>query len=300
MSIKTFLFSLIVFSLLLGAACQKTPTVPPPEASANAKRFPFKGTVVSVDKAKKEATISHDEIPGYMAGMTMPFPIKDDWVMDELAPGAEIRAELVVDKGDYYLEKIGIMANAKPGQAAPPTEPESAVEGKDLPDLPLTNQDGKKISLKDFKGKAVAITFIYTRCPIPTFCPRMSLNFSEMAMNIIKRPELKDKMRLLSISFDPKYDTPAILKKYGAGYYNKDVTPDFNVWELGVGTEAETNKIAEFFGLVYKADDTNKEQIIHSLRTAIVGPDGKVVKVFRGGEWTSGQALDEMEKTLTK
>jgi len=298
---KKFLF-LVLFCFIISifSACQKTETssAPTPEA----KRFPFKGKVVSVNKAKNSATILHDEIPGYMDSMTMEFPIKDTWVMDELAPGAEIQAELVVNKGDFYLEHMGIVAAPKPGQPAPPTAAEQAEKdlvGKVLPDFKLTNQDGKRISTNDFRGKALAITFIYTRCPLPNYCPLMSMHFSELAMNLQKRDDLKDKVRLLTVTFDPKNDTPEVLKKYGAGYYNKDVKPDFILWQFATGTEEDVRKIADFAGLAYQPDATDKTQIIHSLRTIVISPEGKVTRIFAGNEWGTDQLLKELQSSLS-
>jgi protein SCO1/2 len=300
---KFFLLFLICLSLLVFSSCQKAETKnAAAPASADAKRFPFKGTVVSVNKAKNEATISHDEIPGYMDAMTMPFPIKDTWVMDEISAGSQIQGELVVEKGDFYLEHVAIVVAPNPNQPPPPTASEQAekeIAGKELPDFKLTNQDGKRISTNDFRGKALAVTFIYTRCPLPNFCPLMSIRFSEIAMNLQKSPELKDKVRLLSITFDPAHDTPQVLKNYGAGYYNKDTKPDFILWQLATGSEDDIRKIADFFGLAYQTDATDKTQIVHSLRTIVIDPQGKVRKVFAGSEWGSDQVLKELKASLT-
>jgi protein SCO1/2 len=136
-----------------------------------------------------------------MEAMTMDFPIHEDWVWDELQPGADVRAELVVDKtakDPFWLEKIGIVASANPGQPAPPLNENFAQIGKPVPDFSLTNQDGKRISMKDFRGRALAITFIYAKCPLPDYCIKMSTNFSDLANLINKDPAMKDKISLLS------------------------------------------------------------------------------------------------------
>ena len=266
-----------------------------------AKRYPLKGKVVAVDKAAKKAKIDHEKIEGYMDAMTMEFPVHADWVWDDLAPGSEIKAELVVDstaKEPYWLENIGIVAAAKPGQTAPPINENFAQTGQEVPDFSLTNQDGKKISLKDFRGKALAITFIYAKCPLPDYCIRMSTNFSDLANQVGSDAELKDKIRLLSISFDPANDTPEKLKSYGIGYLGKGAKPDFTVWQLAVGQDAEVRKIAEFFGLRYEVDPNDKTLINHSLRTAVIGPDGKVTKIFAGNEWTPTDLLRELNTTV--
>ena len=289
-------FTLILFSVLLFTACQKAEFGKP--ASADAKRYPIKGEVVAVDKAKKKATIKHEEIPGYMEAMTMDFPIREDWVWEDLNPGANVFAELVVDDNGYWLEKIAISAAPNPNQPPLPVREDKAQVGNPVPDFTLTNQDGKRINIKDYRGKALAITFIYSRCPIPTFCILMSKNFSDLANQLNQNAELKDKIRLLSISFDPATDTPEKLKQYGQGYLGKDAKPDFTVWQLATGTDKEVRAVADFFGLRYEIDETDKTQFNHSLRTIVVTPEGKIQKVFSGNEWTPNDLLKELQATL--
>ncbi|CAN5320888.1 SCO family protein [soil metagenome] len=288
--------SIFLLAILLFTACQKTQTQNQ-NTSTEAKRYKIKGKVVSVDKAAKKAEIEHEEIVGYMAAMTMKFPIKDDWVWDDLAVGSEIQADLVVDKGDYWLENLGISALPNPNQTPLPVNDKFAQIGKQIVDFNLTNQDGKTISSKDFRGRAWAITFIYAQCPLPDYCIKMSTNFSDAANQIVNS-EYKDKLALLSISFDPEHDTPAKLKQYRQGYLGKDVAADKSVWQLAVGKDAEVRKIADFFGLRYEADQTNKTQFNHSLRTAIIAPDGKVTKIFAGNEWTPSDLLRELQAAL--
>lgn len=290
----TVLFLLAVF---ICTACGNNANAP---SSSSAKRYPLKGKVVSVDRAAKKATIDHEAVDGYMNAMTMDFPIRADWVWDDLTPGSEIRAELVVDNTadePYWLENIGIVAVLKPGQEPPPTDDKFAQIGKEAPDFTLTNQEGKKISLEGFRGKALAITFIYARCPLPEYCIRMSTNFSDLALQLNNNAELKDKIRLLSISFDPENDTPAKLRSYGLGYMGKDAK-ELGVWQLAVGEDKEVRRIADFYGLRYEVDQNDKTQINHSLRTAVIAPDGKVTKIFAGNEWTPDGLLEELKKTL--
>ncbi|MEZ5429269.1 MAG: SCO family protein [Pyrinomonadaceae bacterium] len=291
------LFITLIFSTLILNACQgaKTQT-----ASGDAKRYTLKGEVVSVDPANKKASIKHDEIPGFMESMTMDFPIKEDWVWEDLKPGAEIRADLVVDNanGAFWLEKIAIVAAPNPNRPAPEPDPRFAQIGKEIPDFSLVNQDGKKISAKDFRGKALAITFIYSRCPLPNYCILMSKNFSDAAVDLMKNEDLKDKIRLLSISFDPETDTPQKLRQYGLGYLGKNADGDFSVWQLATGSDKEIKGIADFFGLRYEVDPNDKTQFNHSLRTMVISPEGKIEKIFPGNDWTPGQLIGELKKTL--
>jgi protein SCO1/2 len=269
------------------------------QSSANVKRYPFQGKVIAVDRTAHKATIEHQAIGDYMPAMTMEFPIHADWIWNDLTPGCDIRAEFVVDnmaKEPYWLENVSIIAAPDPNRS--PVDENFPPVGTVVPDFSLTNQDGEHISLKDFRGKALALTFIYSRCPLPEFCIRMSTNFSDLAKQLSGNDELRDKIRLLSISFDPENDTPEKLRSYGLGYLGKDAKPDFTVWQLAVGKDAEVRRIAQFFGLEYEVDPNDKTVINHSLRTAVIGPDGKVNKIFPDNLWTPDQLLHELEATL--
>ena len=287
---------LALVSLLL-AGCQR-----PAANSSTAQRYALKGKVISVDRSAKTAKIEHEDIEGFMSAMTMDFPIHADWAWDALKPGAEIRAELVVDKQakePFYLENLGIIAAPDPNNPID-TNPNFAQVGQPVPDFTLTNQDGKKISLKDFRGKALAITFIYGQCPLPDYCIRMSSNFSDTVKLVYADPRLEDKIRLLSISFDPENDTPSKLRSYGIGYMGNDLNAKFDVWQLAVGTDDQVRRIADFFGLRYERDANNAMLLNHSLRTAVIGPDGKVVKIFPGNEWTPAQLFKELQNAASQ
>ena len=289
------IFILVLSAFILFSACKPTDSG---QASASAKRYKLKGKVVSVDRAKKKAKIDHEAVEGYMGAMAMEFPVHADMVWNDLVPGAEITADLVVDnaaKDPFWIENIIISSAPQPGQATLPENGNFAQIGQETPDFSLTNQDGKPISIKDFRGKSLAITFIYARCPLPDYCIRMSTNFSDIANQLNANPDLKHKIRLLSISFDPENDTPEKLKAYGLGYLGKGAKPDFTVWQLAVGKDTEVRKIADFFGLRYEVDPDEKTQINHSLRTAVIAPDGKVTKIFPGNEWTPAELLSELQ-----
>lgn len=291
---------LAAVAVLAMSGCQDAGTASS-NSSSTEKRYDIRGTVVSVDKSTRRAKIDHEEIPGFMDRMTMDFPIKEDWVWDELRPGAEIRAVLVVDstaKDPYWLEKIGIVAAPKEGEPQLPTQNADHGVDNDVPDFRLTNQDGKRFSLRDYKGKALAITFIYRECPLPEFCIKMSRNFSDLAIRLNSDTELKKKIRLLSISFDPARDTPQKLRSYGQGYLGNDPNPDFTVWQLAVAPESETRKIAEFFGLRYKVDDNDKTQFNHTLVTVVISPEGKIMVKSEGSDWTPTDLLEQLQATL--
>jgi protein SCO1 len=295
---KLPLYSLLIFVLTVSACSSSRMSSSPstsnnPEASSSAQRYEVKGKVVSVDQANHKVTIDHEEIKGYMEAMTMPFTLLEDWVYPELKAGALIQATLVVDQGRSWLENPVVSNVVDPNLVSKAED--SGVEpaaGTETPDFALVNQDGKKISFKQYRGKALVMTFIYTRCPLPDYCPLMTKNFVEVNRELQGKPALRDKTRLLSVTVDPDYDKPKVLREYGARFAGSD-NEGFNRWEFATGSPTQIKSVAQFFGLNYWQE---KDQIIHGLRTAIITPDGKVVKVYRGNDWKPEDVVKELEK----
>jgi protein SCO1/2 len=294
---RSLVFPLLVCLFFLGlSSCQPKQRV----RSATEKHYDLKGKVVLVDKGKRELTISHEDIKDYMPGMTMPFSVKDDWVFEIAAPGNQITATLVVDGTQSWLEDVVITEDSTPVSGASPIEGADPNVGDAVPDYALLNQDGKTIRIHDYKGKALLLTFIYTRCQDPNQCTLMSSNFAAIDKELQKQPELYAKTHLLSISFDPAYDTPKVLRSYGAAHTGKYSDETFAHWEFASGSADEVKGIAKFFGLRYFQDTPNgTEQVIHSLRTAVIGPDGKIMKMYRGNEWKPEELLTELQRTST-
>ena len=277
-------------TLVLGVSCG-------PRRSANEKRYPLKGKVVEVDKADRTATITHEDIPGFMPGMTMPFKVKNDADLEMLKPGDQVTGQLVVDDLSSWIE---ITAIVESGSQLTPTSavPGEPKPGDDVPDFGLVNQDGRRIHLSQYKGKALALTFVYTRCPQPDQCTLMSNNFAAIDKQLQGDAATYDKTHLLSISFDPDYDTPKVMRSYGAGHTGRYSDEAFQHWEFLTGSKDEVKGIAQFFGLRYFHDtESGDEQVIHSLRTAVITPDGKVFKLYRGNEWKPEEIVADL-KTL--
>lgn len=257
------------------------------------RRYELEGRVISVDKYKSQATIAHKEIKGYMPAMAMPFTIKDDWAVGILAPGDQVKAALVVDDSSSWLEELTItqegngQANTTAGEGF--HEPQI---GQVVPDFTLLNQDSKKINLREYRGKALVLTFIYTRCPLPDYCPLMSANFAAIDKELRSDAELYAKTHLLSVSFDPEYDTPRVLRSYGAAYTERYSDETFDHWEFATGTPDEIKQITGFFGLRYWKDPT---QIVHGLRTAVIGRDGKLRKFYHGNEWKPADIISDLK-----
>jgi protein SCO1/2 len=287
-SIRILALGVVVASLGALAGCRRR--------SANEKRYELKGKVVAVEKDKRLVTIAHEEIKGYMSGMVMPFTIKDDWPFEiPLVPGDQINATLVVDGSTSWLEDVVIAKESTETGGKAPDGLAEPKPGDEVPNYLLTNQDGKNVRIKDYRGKALVLTFIYTRCPMPDQCTLMSNNFSIIDQELQKQPELYEKTHLLSVSFDPDYDTPKVLRSYGAAFTGRYSNETFQHWEFATGTKDEIKGLAQFFGLRYWHDtESGQEQIIHSLRTAVIGPDGKVFKVYRENKWKPEEVLRDL------
>jgi protein SCO1 len=263
--------------------------------SANEKHYDLKGKVVAVDREKRRVTIAHDAVNGYMPGMTMPFSVRNESDMQMLVPNAEVTATLVVDGPHSWLENLFVVVKQEAGSPAPVAAVAQAKEGDEVPNYALVNQDAKPIRIHGYRGKALLLTFIYTRCPDPEFCTLMSNNFAQIERQLGQDPELYAKTHLLSITIDPSYDVPKVLRSYGAAHTERYENETFAHWEFATGTAEQVKDIAQYFGLTYYPA---KDQIIHALRTVIVGPDGKVAKIYSGNEWKTNEVVEELRKTI--
>ncbi len=254
------------------------------------KRYPFTGRIVSIDTQSGSATIDGDLIQHFMDPMVMTYKIKPPSMLQQLSPGDSISAEVVVvdhdprdeeADSDYWLENVKVTAHAKQPPAVAPGSFHMPSPGEEVPDFAFTNQDGKRISLHQFRGKVLLITFIYTRCPFQDFCPRMSSNFNDIYKQAGTDPSLAN-AQLLSVSFDPKHDTPKVLRDYGFSVAHTHDAALFRRWQFAAPKTADFPKIADFFAVTVKPEGG---MITHNLSTAIIGPDGKIVKWYHGGDW---------------
>lgn len=257
----------------------------------NEKRFDFKGKVVAVEPDKHSVTVSHEDVKGYMPAMTMPFTVKSDADLQILAPDDEITATLVVDGSHTWLEDLIITRQSAIAPAMPGVT--MAKEGDEVPNFTLRNQDNREIHIQSYRGRTLLLTFIYTRCPVPDYCTLMSNNFAQIDRALSGDPGLYEKTHLLSISIDPTYDTPPVLRSYGAAHTERYQNETFAHWEFAGGTTEQVKKIAEYFGLTYLPQN---DQIIHSLRTVIIKPDGKIAKVYNGNDWKPEEIVEEIRK----
>lgn len=258
--------------LLIGVSCNRKPA---------GKRYELQGRVVAVDSGSRELTIAHEEVPGLMQGMTMPFVVahSEEWVFGKIGPGDHLRATLVITD---HAELQDISFTKGSGGGSDGTSNVRIPElGEEVPDFTFVNQFGRTVHTSQFRGAPLLLTFIYTRCPVPDFCLLMSNNFSEVLKLLRHTPPVFEKAQLFSISIDPKYDQPKVLYTYGARYV-ANVDPDFQNWQFVSGSPEEVRKAADFFGLSY---NQKEGQIVHTLQTVLVGPDGKIVKLYEGNQW---------------
>jgi protein SCO1 len=271
-----FALTSAVLLVTILAACNRT------------RKYPLQGEVMGKDALNGEIIVKHGDIPGFMEAMTMPYRVKDPSVLREVQPGDKIAATVVVgsDRSDYWLENVRITDQSGRQQAKPSPTSRMLMPGERVPDVALINQDGRAIHLSDFAGKALLVTFIYTRCPMPNFCPRLSGEFAQIQNELKKNPGDYSKTQLLTITFDPKYDTPAILRKYGLTYLNNDAS-GFAHWEFAATTPADLARLAKAFGLEY---EEQPNQILHSMNIVLIAPDGTVAK-FWSTDWTGAELL---------
>jgi len=256
---------------------ERKPSGSPPPAAAE-KRYPVKGEIRSLDAPERQIVVAHDEIPGYMAAMTMPFRVHDEATFNMLGPGDVIEATLVVSGDSDHLVDVIVKAKGNAASASPPAA--GPKRGDLVPDAKLVDQDGRPLTMAALRGKAVALTFIFTRCPLPEFCPRLGQSFAAVEALLAGDVALRNATRLLSISFDPAFDKPEILKRWGKTY--QPGAEAFTHWQLATGPLEEVKKIATFFGLDFQEESG---QFTHNLRTAVLTPDGKVFRVYRGSDW---------------
>ena len=260
--------------------------------SGNEKRYDFKGKVMAVEPDKHSVTVSHEDIKDYMPAMTMPFAVRNESDLQILAKDDEITATLVVDGSHSWLEDLIITRQSASTSAAMPGVT-FAKEGDEVPNFTLRNQDNREIRIQNYRGRTLLLTFIYTRCPVPDYCTLMSNNFAQIDRALSQDHGLYEKTHLLSVSIDPSYDTPQVLRSYGAAHTERYQDETFAHWEFAGGTTEQVKKIAEYFGLTYFPEN---DQIKHGLRTVIVKPDGKIAKIYTGNDWKPEEVIEEIRK----
>lgn len=288
---------LSAFTLFGLLGCRKPAGSP---VRQTAQGYHLRGTVVSVsapDQKPAEIVLKHEAIPGLMGAMTMPYPV-DEAIRGEVHAGDRLTAEVQVDREGGSVAVTGLTDVVIVDRARPDTKPavqyHVPIAGEAVPDFFLRNQSGQQVRLSQFRGRVLLLTFIYTRCPLADFCPRMSRNFAEVDKALSSDPVLYRQTHLLSASFDPAYDTPAVLRSYGSAYTGRYTRETFEHWDFAAPTEAELPKIEQWFDLGVTIGPKGTFQ--HSVATVVIGKDGRIVSFYPTNDWSVEQALAQVKK----
>jgi protein SCO1/2 len=266
--------------------CPQTGCQRADKAEARPSSYALQGVVHKVDRPGRTVTVAHEAIPGFMPAMTMPLRVAQTSDLDDVEPGDEVEGRLVVGgPNGTRLEGLTVTkpALASPGPE-PPTTPVLTV-GQPVPDFDMTDQDGRPMRLSDLRGHAVVLTFVYTRCPLPEFCPAQDRKFADLARRLAVVPSRASAVCLLSVSFDPEHDTPEALARHAA---SQGARPP--VWRFAVASHDELARVAPGLGLSY-GPLGGSGGFVHDLSTAVIGPDGRLARLDRGGSWDPSAVL---------
>lgn len=297
------MFRLVSFGstlVVILASCTRSPESVPSSTvtsvqNSNVRVFEVKGIVKAVRPGQKEIEIKHEAIQGYMPGMTMPFDVKNTNELSGLEVEQPISFRLSVTDTEGWVDHIKplgprpALPDPSSGTNAPIHVVEPLQPGEPIPVYYLTNQLGQVISTTQFKGQALAMTFLFTRCPFPTFCPRLANDFKEAQQKLLTLQAGPTNWHLLTISFDPEFDKPAVLKAYAEAHHY-----DPAHWTFATGDLADVSAMGDLFGLAFWHDSTGS--ITHNMRTVVIDANGRLERVFEGKDWTSAELVAEIVK----
>jgi len=271
----------IVLAVLVVAACDRAP---------EPKRYEVHGQILSVDPQRKEVVVDHEDIEGFMPAMVMPYKVQDLALLEGKQPGDMVTATLVVEEVNAYLSTLTTTGH-KPIEtpAAGPliTDADLLKEGDVVPDHALIDQTGAPLTMQALRGHRVALTFIYTRCPLPDFCPLMDRHFADVQKTVGTSPALAD-VRLVSVTLDPAFDTPAVLTQHATR-----LGADARRWHFATGNPDEVLAFAKRFGVIAEPGDTGTA-LVHNLRTAVIDPEGRLVKAYSGNMWSPAELIADL------
>lgn len=281
-----FRHSLITLTILGLTACA---------SGERSREYPLRGQLTSVSADRGELSVSHEDIPGFMPAMTMAYHVKDPALLTGLRPGDLVIATLVVPNGAIpYLISIKRTGHAEiPRGTSGPHVMDVLAPGDEVPDDELVDQAGARRHLSDWRGSAIALTFIYTRCPMPDFCPLIERKFAEVQQVLASDPALGKGAHLLSVSFDPTYDTPRLLKAHATV-----LRADPRLWTFVTAPpRSNITHFASRFG-VSVMNDSGAETLTHNLRTAVIDREGALVKIYSGNDWQPKTLVNDLRDVL--
>jgi protein SCO1 len=273
---------LLLVAVIAAVACNRTgPT----------KQYQLTGQILDVKPDTNEVLVRHQDIPGFMPAMTMPYKVEDARLLAGKQPGDLITATLVVGETEAHLSTIDKTGHAPVENASGPAITESQIlkPGEPVPDTKLVDETNKPRTLTSLKGHRVALTFMYTTCPQPDFCPLMDRNFAAVQNEIKATPALAD-VRLVSVSFDPGHDTPAVLKMHASA-----LKADPAIWHFVTASTEDIKGFAAKFGVIAEPSDESPAVLTHNLSTAVIDADGKLVKIRPGNMWTPADLIADLK-----
>jgi protein SCO1 len=284
---KYFLIVTIAALLSLVVSCRKES-----ELGTNPHVFQARGIIEQLKPDGTTVVIKHEAISNYMEAMTMPFVVKQPQELAGMAAGDEINFRLLVTENESWIDHVTKTGKTFPALVRPPLQEPQTQSNRtfsitDIPEFSLTNEFNQPVSLRQYKGKAVALTFFFTRCPLPEFCPRLSRNFEGAIEKLAAMPNGPANWQLLSISFDP-LDSPEVLRAYGKQYHY-----DSNHWSFLTGNPAHTRELARGFGVSITNDGSS---FSHDFGTAVFDTNGHLQSLWRFGGNTTDLLVSEILK----
>lgn len=265
------------------------------QAEPSTQTFPLRGQILATSadaSGRRGVTVAHEDIPTFMPAMTMAYYVRPPAQLDGVVPGDLVTADLIFTRtsGDIYLTNLKTTGHADlPAGARPVRIMDVMNPGDEVPDDPLQDQAGTSRRLSDWRGRALAVTFVYTRCPLPDFCPLMDRHFGALQRAIAGDARLRDRIHLVSISFDPAHDTPAVI----AAHANARGA-DPRTWSYLTGSPAAIDHLTSRFGVSTLTVQEPAPTLTHNLRTAVIDPKGRLVTILSGNEWTVDQLLSDL------
>jgi protein SCO1/2 len=262
------------------------------QPATDVQTFTATGVVRELKADGKTVIVAHEAIANYMDAMTMPFKVKGPEELEGLQTGDKIRFYLRVTGTESWVERISKIGSAPAQETKPATAPTAEVRAAKprhpLLDYPFTSELGQAVRLADFRGQALAITFFFTRCPIPDYCPRLSKNFEEASRTLSAMPGAPTNWHFLSVTFDPVFDTPPVLRAYGERYRY-----DPQHWNFLTGPREKMSELASLSDVKF---DSDGGFINHNFRTLIIDAAGHVQMVFPMGGNLTEAIVSEMLK----
>ena len=290
---KCSLLTALTVAAFALASCKRTESRGGVEHESSPQTFVVQGILRRIDFASRSVTVEHEDIAGFMPAMTMPFDVKSMAEVEPLKAGDAIEFKLIVNAKASWIESVQKIApreihlpEKKIVESGPTAKVVRLKEGDPLPEFQLVDSKGRQVTRETFAGKPLLITFIFTRCPIPNFCPLMTNNFREIQQGLAESSDDVSRVQLLSISFDSEFDTPELLAQYAARH-----TKNTDQWRFATGTAAEVRRLTQAFSLTVQPESGT---ISHALATVLVGSDGVIHNIWRGNGWKPAEIVEAL------